>query len=286
MWQVVFQGVVTGMLYGIAGLGLVFIFRATGTINFAQANMLTLALFGMTSVIAAGGPFLLALLVAVVGAATLGVLINESLRLIEDKSELSLVMATLALGLVIHGIVNLVWGSQTRALALPFPGGGRQFGPVFVEWSQLIVLGLGVVIAASAFAMMNFTRAGLGMRAVFENIANARLLGVPVRRLQIMAWVLGSIYAVLAAVLVVPQTYLNENSLVTFALISFAAVTIGGLSNMFGTLVGGVVVGVVVNLVALYIGSSLTNTATLLLIVVVLYLRPQGLLSTRQVVKV
>lgn len=286
MWQVAFQGIVTGLLYGIAGLGLVFIFRATGTVNFAQGNMLTLALFGMVSVIAAGGPFFLALLVAVVGAALLGIFINESLRLIEDKSELSLVMATLAIGLVMHGIVNLIWGSQTRAIALPFPSGGRQFGPVFVEWSQLIVLGLGLLIAASAFAVMNFTRAGLGMRAVFENEANARLLGVPVRRLQITAWILGSVYAVLAAVLVVPQTYLNENSLVTFALVSFAAITIGGLSNMFGTLVGGVLVGVVLNLVALYISSSLANTAILVLIVAVLYLRPQGLLSTRQVVKV
>lgn len=286
MWQVVFQGVVTGLLYGIAGLGLVFIFRATGVVNFAQGNMLTLALFGMATVIAAGGPFLLALLVAVLGAAALGALTNESLRLIKDKSELSLVMATLAVGLVIHGIVSIIWGAQTRAINLPFPSGGEHFGPIFVEWGQLIVLGLGVLIAGSAFAIINFTRAGLGMRAVFENEANARLLGVPVRRLQILAWVLGSMYAALAAVLVVPQTYLNESSLVTFALVSFAAITIGGLGNMFGTLVGGILVGVVLNLVALYISSSLANTATLILIVVVLFLRPQGLLSTRRIVKV
>ncbi|MGM7668951.1 branched-chain amino acid ABC transporter permease [Microbacterium sp. A93] len=286
MWQVLFQGVVTGLLYGIAGLGLVFIFRATGVVNFGQGYMLTLALFGMSTVILAGGPFPLALLVAVAIAAAIGLATNESLKLIKDKSELSMVMATLAIGLVIKGVVSMVWGSQTRAIELPFPDGGQQFGPVFVEWSQLITLGLGLLIAASAFAVINFTRAGLGMRAVFENEGNARLLGVPVRRLRMLAWAIGSAYAIFAAVLVVPQTYLNEASLVTFALVSFAAITIGGLSNMFGTLVGGILVGVVLNLVALYLSSSLAHTATLVLIVVVLFLRPQGLLSARRIVKV
>ena len=286
MWQVVFQGVVTGLLYGVAGLGLVFVFRATGVINFGQGNALTLALFGMSAVIAAGGPFLLALLVAVVGSAILGAATNQSLRLIKGRDELSLVMATLAIGLVIGGIVNLIWGGQTRNISLPFPSGGTQVGPVFVEWSQLIVLGLGVLIAASAFIVINFTRAGLGMRALFESESNARLLGIPVRRLQTYAWVIGSIYACLAAVLVVPQTYLNSNSLVSFALVSFAAITIGGLGNMFGTLLGGVLMGVVLNLVSFVVSSTLANTATLLLVVVVLFLRPQGLLSARRVKKV
>jgi branched-chain amino acid transport system permease protein len=286
MWQVLFQGIVTGLLYGIAGLGLVFIFRATGVVNFGQGSMLTFALFGMVTVIAAGGPFLLALLIAFIIAALIGAGTNASLKLIRDKDELSLVMATLAIGLMIRGLVSLIWGGQTTSIKLPFPSGGQQFGPVYVEWSQLIVLVLGVLIAASAFALINFTRAGLGMRAVFENETNARLLGVPVRRLRMMAWVIGSVYATAAAVLVVPQTYLNEASLLSFALISFAAITIGGLSNMFGTLVGGVLVGVVMNLVAFWLSSTLVHTAILILVVVVLFLRPQGLLSTKRFVKV
>ena len=286
MLQVVFQGIVTGLLYGIAGLGLVFIYRATGVVNFAHGNMLTLSLFGMATVIALHGSFLLALVVAVGIAALLGAATNATLGLITERDELNLVVATLAIGLMMRGLVTVTWGSQTRNIALPLPGGGGHLGPVFVEWSQLITLILGVVIAASAFLLINKTRIGLGMRAVFESEPHARLLGIPVRRLRVYAWVLGSIYATLAAVLVVPQTYLSENSLVTFALVSFAAITIGGLGNMFGTLVGGVLMGVAVNLTALWFSSSLANTATLLLVVAVLYLRPQGLLSARRISKV
>lgn len=286
MWQVIFQGVVTGLLYGIAGLGLVFIYRATGVVNFGHGNLITLALFGMSTVLVLGGPFPLALVVALAVAALFGAGTDAALRLIKQKDELSLVMGTLAIGLVIHGVVSMVWGAQTRNIELPFGDGGVQAGPVYVEWSQLIVLLLGVLIAASAFVFINFTRAGLGMRALHENEANAKLLGLPVRQLRLYAWVIGSVYATLAAVLVVPQTYLNETSLVHFALVSFAAITIGGLSNMFGTLVGGVLVGVVMNLVAFWFSSSFANTAILLLVVIVLYLRPQGLLSARRVVKV
>lgn len=286
MWQVLFQGVVTGLLYGIAGLGLVFIYRATGVVNFANGNMLTLALFAMSAVLLSGGAFPIALLVGIAVAVAIGILTNLSLKLLKEKEELSLVMATLAIGLVIAGVISMIWGGQTRNISLPLPKGGTQVGAVYIEWGQLIVLLLGVLIAASAFVIMKWTRIGLGMRAVFENEDTARLLGVPVRRLAMIAWVLGSVYALTAAVLVVPQTYLNETSLVTFALFSFAAITIGGLGNMFGTLIGGVLMGVVMNLVSYFISSSLAHVAILLLVVLVLYVRPQGLLSSRQFVKV
>lgn len=286
MWQVLFQGVVTGLLYGIAGLGLVFIYRATGVVNFANGNMLTLSLFAMSATLVSGAGFVIALLVGIAVAIAIGMTTNMALKLLKEKEELSLVMATLAIGLMIAGVVSMIWGGQTRNVKLPMPKGGMHVGSVYVEWAQLVVLILGVLIAASAFAIMKWTRAGLGMRAIFENEDTARLLGVPVRRLGVIAWVLGSAYAMAAAVLVVPQTYLNETSLVTFALFSFAAITIGGLGNMFGTLVGGVLMGVVINLVSYFISSSLAHVAILLLVVIVLYLRPQGLLSKRQFVKV
>lgn len=286
MAQVVLQGVITGLLFGISGLGLVFIFRATGVVNFAHGPMVTLCLFAMTSVLAAGGPFLVALAVALLVASALGLITDAGVRLVPRGDELSLVMATLAIGLVLRGVVVLGWGSQTRVIALPFPAGGAQLGPAYLEWASLVTFVVGLAIVASAFALLRLTRAGLGMRAVFENEATARLLGIPVRRLRRTAWILGTIYAVSAGVLVVPQTYLNESSLVTFALVSFAAITIGGLSNLFGTVMGGIVMGVAVNLVALWFSSALASTATLILILLVLFIRPEGILSSRRVVKV
>lgn len=286
MWQVLFQGIVTGLLYGIAGLGLVFIYRATGVVNFANGNMLTIALFSMWSVLAAGGSFPLALALGVGISALLGALTDSGIKLIKNNDELTLVMATLAIGLVLRGIGSMTWGGQTRNIRLPLPSGGMQLGVIYVEWSQLIIFLLSVIIAASAFMIINRTQTGLGMRAVFENISVARLLGVPVPRLRLIAWILGCTYAVLAATLVVPQTYLNEEALVTFALFSFAAITIGGLGNMFGTLIGGVLMGIVMNLVAYFLSSSLSHVAILLLVILVLYIRPEGLLSTKKIVKV
>jgi branched-chain amino acid transport system permease protein len=286
MAQVVVQGIITGLLFGLSGLGLVFIFRATGVVNFAHGPMVTFSLFVMTSLLASGVPFGVALMLILAVAIGLGLVTDSGMRLVRQGDELSYVMATLAIGLVIRGIVSLVWGSQTRAITLPFPDGGHRLGPVYLEWASVWTFVIGLVFVTAAFAFMRFTRAGLGMRAVFEDEQTARLLGVPVKRLRRTAWALGGFFAAAAGVLVVPQTYLNESSLITFALVSFAAITIGGLSNMFGTVIGGVLMGVVVNLVALWFSSSLASTATLVLILVVLFLRPEGLLSSRRFVKV
>ena len=257
--QQVVSGLASGGVYGSLALALVLIHRATGVINFAQGEMATFSTYILWTLTANHGwsywpAFVVTLLVSFAG----GIGIHELvIRPVERGSVLRIVIVTIGLLLLINGAMTWIWTGEVRYVQGPFPTRTIDIGGVAISLQDIGTIAVSIGTVGLLWLFFQFTRVGLAMRAAAVNPAEARLVGVRV------TWMLGLGWG-LAAVL-------------------------GGIDSPVGAVVGGLLIGVGLNLLGAYvdfIGSSLQLPAALAIILVVLMVRPAGIFGRREVKKV
>jgi branched-chain amino acid transport system permease protein len=287
--NLVVSGLANGGIYALVAMGLVVIYKATTVVNFAHGEGFMLAGFiAYTLYVALGLPYAAALLVAVLGAAAMGVATERlAFRPLLRASIVSLVLATTGFSFLLRGVARYLWGGKGTDVAFPpvFEVRAFQLGDVIVTSQHLIVLG-GVVATMLLFvAFFRWTRLGKMMRATAENPRAAALVGIRVERISSITWGVGVALGGVAAVLAAPLTLLYPDMGGPLLIRAFAAALLGGLGSLAGAALGGFSLGVVENLAGGYVDSSLTDVAPFLLIILVLLLRPAGLLGRRATVK-
>lgn len=281
---VVISGLVTGILYAAAGLGLVVVYRTTNVLNFAMGGTGAVAAYAASDALGWGFPYWTAVLIAIVVGAIAGGLVDVFVaRPLARRSHLTVGLATLGALLVIEGALGLRYGYSPRNIPQAFTGAGLDVGPVVISANHIFILVIGVTAAAALVLVLRRTRWGLSMRAVSSGPQTAELLGVRVGRVRFGAWAVGGAFGGLSAVLVTPITYLSPTGYTTFLLTAFAAVVLGGFTSIAGVLVGAMVFGVASNLALSYVDASLISTYTFIGVGLVLILRPYGLFGRGEV---
>jgi branched-chain amino acid transport system permease protein len=285
--QQILSGLATGSLYALAALGLVLIFKTSDVVNFAQGEMAMFCTFVMFTLLSGAGlPFWGAFALALVFAGLFGAGIERVvLRPLAKAPLISVLIATLGLLQVINGVAGWIWGYEPKAFPTALSGEPiRTAGLVFTR-PELMNLAVGLGVMLVFFAMFKYTKIGIAMRAVAENRIASRLMGISTDRVLSLTWGLGGILAAIAGVLIAPVTNLDINMMADMQIKAFTAAVLGGFTSLPGAVVGGLTLGVLENIVGQYMPQLKTPFA-FGLIVLVLIIRPAGLLGTIQRKKV
>ena len=278
-------GVSDGVIYAAIGLSLVLIWRGTRVLNYAQGGMAMFTSYVALIVINATGNYWLGFVLALAGGLVLGgVLERVVIRPTAGKPPLNAVIVTIGLLILIEGIAGIIYGSKNRSFPTPYSivgakVGSFDFGPG--SSPSAIFTAVAVLAAAGLLAVLfRYTTVGLRMRASAFNGTVAQLMGVRVGRITTLGWALAGLIGALAGMLVTPQTFLYPNSMDSIFVLGFTAAVIGGLDSPVGAIVGGLILGVLLNYVTGYVGSNLPELAGQAILILVLMFRPSGLFAS------
>jgi branched-chain amino acid transport system permease protein len=279
----VLNGVVTGMLYALMGIGLSIITGILNIPNFAHGALFALGAYLLFAVVkAGGGNFWLALVVAPLGVAALGLLIEYAgiRRLYRAGHDYQLLL-TFGLSLIITEAIIVVWGPVGMS-QLPPPAlrGGVDLGITFYPKYRLFVMAMAGLLVLAAWLFLEKTRYGAIMRAGIENKEMVSLLGIDINRLFTATFALGAYLAGIAGALTAPIRGLNPLMGVDMLGIAFVVVALGGLGNLPGAIVAGLIIGVAQSLVAL-VWPEASVAVIFAVMAAVLLVRPQGLFGIR-----
>lgn len=288
--QQVIDGLATGSIYGALALALVLAHRATGIVNFAQGQMAVVSTFIAWSLVEAGLGVVAAVGVAVAASLLFGAAVERVvMRRFERESPMITIVATVGLLLLFNGLSSLIWGYELKSFPPIFSSGTLRPGGFVVSMTALGTVLVLIAVVVLLYVLMMRTRLGLALRAVADNPDSSALSGLPVGSLLMVGWGLAAGLGAIAGCLVAPKLYLDPNMLAGVLVYALAAAVLGGFDSPLGAVVAAWIIGVSENLAATYIdpiGNDLRVAVPLLLAVLVLLLRPQGLFGRREVVRV
>jgi branched-chain amino acid transport system permease protein len=279
--QVLLSGLVDGCVYALIAVGMSLVYSITRVINLAQGGFVVLAALLAVSLQNAGvNPLLTLLVVVVVLAVALAgidrlVILPASRRATPER----MLLVTVGLLQAIGGLLLLVWGNLPYT-ARPFTAGDpfTVLG-VAVQRQQLWILGALLVAVVGLGLLLNRTELGLTMRATASRPDAARLVGVDTDRIRLIAFSLSGAMAALAGAAVIPITFLQFDTTTSYAVSGFVAAVVGGLGSIGGAVLGGLLLGIVEGVFARYTGASLAEVAAIGLLILLLLVRPSGLLG-------
>jgi branched-chain amino acid transport system permease protein len=279
--QQVVSGLAAGSIYASLALALVLIYRSTDVVNFAQGEMATFTTYVAWTLMHHGlsywSAFVLTLLIAFAG----GVGVERLLiRPVEAKPEIVIVIVTIGLLIAVNGLTGWIWGADVKAFDSPFPNRSWDVGGVSVSIQDVGTLGVCVLTVLVLWAFFRFTTVGLAMRSVAINPDASRLMGVRVGWMLALGWGLAAVLGAVAGMMAAPTVFLDPNLMIVILIYAFAAAVLGGIDNPVGAVVGGLVLGVVINLLGRYVGfvgSELRLPTALAILLLVLVVRPAGL---------
>lgn len=279
--QQVLQGLGSGAIYASLALALSLIYRFTGIVNLAQGEMAMFSTYIAWQLVHSGMSFWLALPVTLIVSFAGGMLIERVvIRPVEGAPELTVVIVTVGMFVFVNAAAGFIWSFLVKSFPDPFPDGALNLGGAQLDFGTLGILGVVAVVMGLLYLLFQHTKIGLGMRAVSGDPASARLSGIRVGRMLALGWGLAATVGALSGILVAPQLFLDPNLMSGVLIYAFASATLGGFDSPFGVVIGGLIVGVAETLAGAYvgfIGSDLKVGVPLVIILVVLLVRPQGL---------
>ncbi len=279
--QYVANGAAAGSLYALVALGIVLLYRCSRVLNFAHGDLATLGVFLAFAALARAWPYPVALAVGLAGAAAVSAAFYRLLiQPVKQATALSLVITTLGFALFLSGLMAWVWGTDTKVF--PFPLSEvrvYRIGEVVVSELTAGSLAVGLVLVGGLSVLVQKTPLGLAMRAVAQNPVAAQLLGVPVARVLTATWAVAGALGAAAGMLLAPAVLLDPFMMLDPFLKGFAAAVLGGMDSLPGAVVGGVLLGVAESLFAGYVSVKYKATLSFVVIVLVLLVRPEGLLG-------
>jgi branched-chain amino acid transport system permease protein len=279
--QYILSGLATGAIYALIGIGFAIIYNSTGIINFAQGEFVMFGgMFGVYLLDKWQMPLPLALLLAIVGTACIGVLFEQlAIRPLRKPTPLGLVIITIGGSILLRGVAMLVWGKDTHALPsfsgdTPLALAGATLMP-----QHLWILALTVLLIIATKLFFTCTITGKALRACAVNRRAAGLVGIDVRRMVLFSFFISAAIGALAGIIIAPLTMTSYDVGIMLGLKGFCAAIIGGMSSGLGTVLGGVLLGVLESLGAGLISSGYKDAIAFVILLLILFLRPQGLFS-------
>jgi branched-chain amino acid transport system permease protein len=279
--QQIVSGLGSGAIYASLALALVLIFRSTHVVNFAQGEMAMFTTYIAWELMHRGLSYWPAFALTLVIAFAGGVAIERVLiRPVEQASPIAIVIVTIGMLIAINGLAGWIWGAEVKPFPSPFPNKTYDVAGVAVSTEAIGTFGVCIGTVLVLWAFFNFTTLGLAMRAVAINPVASRLMGVRVGWMLALGWGLAAVLGAVAGMMTAPTVFLEPPMMLTVLIYAFAAAVLGGINSPVGAVVGGLLLGVIVNLLGRYVdilGPELRLPSALFVLLVVLLIRPQGL---------
>jgi branched-chain amino acid transport system permease protein len=279
--QQVVSGLASGAIFASLALALVLIYRATDVVNFAQGEMATFSTYIAWSLMDHGlsywPAFVLTLGLSFLGGAAIE---RTLIRPVEHRPEIAIVIVTIGLLIALNGLTGWIWGAEVKAFDSPFPNESWEVGDVVISQQDVGTLCVVLLTVAALWAFFRFTTLGLVMRAVANDKSASRLVGVRVGLMLALGWGLAAVLGAIAGMMAAPVLFLDPTMMLIVLIYAFAAAVLGGIDSPIGAIVGGLTLGVIINLLSAYVdfvGSELRLPTALLVLLAVLLIRPQGL---------
>jgi branched-chain amino acid transport system permease protein len=267
----ILSGLATGGIYASLALALVMIYQATHLVNFAQGEMAMFATYLAWTLMQAGVPYWGAFFITVAAAFAGGVIIERVIiQPVENAPILSVVIVFIGLLVIFNSIAGWIYSYTIKPFPSPFPS-QPLFGNSYISSHELGSMSVTLIVLLLVFGFFRFTPLGLAMRAAAQNAASSRLVGVRVGWMLALGWGLASAIGAVAGIMVAPIVFLEPNMM-------------GGI--LLYAVLGGFIVGVLENVVGLYLGSEVKLTVALVIIIGVLVVRPSGLFGKVHVARV
>ena len=288
--QQVVSGLASGAIYASLALALVLIYRATDVINFAQGEMATFMTYVAWSLMNHGISYWPAFALTLVLAFLGGVAVERTIiRPVERRPEIVIVIVTIGLLIAINAVTGWIWGADVKSFDSPFPNDTWDVGGVTISVQDVGTFCVCLLTVLFLWAFFRFTTVGLAMRASAINPNASRLLAVRVGWMLALGWGLASVLGAVAGMMAAPTVFLDPSMMLVVLIYAFAAAVLGGIDSPIGAVVGGLSLGVAINLLSRYVdlvGTELRLPTALAILLVVLIIRPQGLFGHKVVRRV
>jgi branched-chain amino acid transport system permease protein len=280
LWQYVLAGIVAGAIYALIAAGFVLIYQVTGLINFAQGEFAMIGAMTAASLAATGMPPLAAAGLAVLAAALVGALCYLlAIRPARAATGVTLIFITLGLDVALRGAGLFVWGTNPYALQAFSRGRALTILGGVLQPQALWILGTDLLVFAALYLFFRYTYAGTAVRAAVANPPIASTFGIPLRTFAFWSFIAAAAIGGVGGVMVAPITQATYDMGLTLGLAGFVAAVLGGLDSLPGALLGGFVLGIVQKVAGGLLSTGWEEGIGFLILVLVLVLRPQGLLG-------
>ena len=285
--QLLLSGISHGCVYGLIALGFVLVYKATEMLNFAQGELMMLGAFvAFTLVNLVGLPFIAGFALTLVVMLAFGMALERGvLRPMIGEPPFAVLMLTIGLGFVLRAVASAIWGNEPRTLDVPFAGDVLAIGGLIAGYDNLVVIAGTALLCVALWLFFRFSRIGIAMQAASQNQLAAYYCGVPVKRITSLVWGISAAISATAGVLVAPIALIDP-AMGLVGIKAFAAAIVGGFGSLPGAIVGGLVIGVAEQFVGLYLPPGLGEVSAFVILLAMLFVRPQGIFASLQAKKV
>ncbi|SJM71104.1 branched-chain amino acid ABC transporter permease [Gulosibacter sp. 10] len=277
--QALVSGLLLGGVYALIAVGLNIIFGVVKVTNFAHGELVMIAMYATWFLWTTWhiNPYVSLFIVTPLMFLSGVVLQKVVLEPMQDSSANMKIFVTLGLSVFLQNLVLFIWGGQFRTVSVGWAEQSLALGPISTTNGRLLAFVVAILLVIGLFWMMKRTMVGKVLGAIAEDRETARMLGIPVRRFYLLAMGLGAAMTGVAGVLIIPFQAAYPLVGAHYTLMAFVVVILGGLGNMTGALIGGLLLGVIETLTGAYIDPALQQVAVFLVFIIVLIVRPQGL---------
>ena len=284
----IITGLGLGSMYGLLALGFYITYSVSQTVNFAQGSSMMLGAVVCYSIgVTLGWPMVVAMIAALIACAAWGWIVERFVvRPFASRGSNAWLMATVAAGIVLENVVLFTFGKEPRSLPSPLAQDPILIGDLGVYPLQLLIPIVGLAIACALHLVSKRTKLGKAQLAVVQNPDAAKLLGIDVSRAVVGAYIVSTIFAGIAGILIAPLFNVASDMGTLFGIKAFAVAIIGGIMSPWGVMIAGLAYGVVEALTTSMLGSVYTQIVTFGLVIIVLAVMPNGLFGKAEVKKV
>jgi branched-chain amino acid transport system permease protein len=289
--QTLIGGIGIGCLYGLVALGYSMTFRSMGLVNFAQGSIYMVGTyFGIIwyrgMVMGLHVPYVVAFFIGLFCNALLGILLERIFRPLAKLDLMLMLLATIGLGFILDNLFTIIFGAEGFAVDSPLPSVPWNIFGVRVLPQMALLIGVSALLMIGNQLFLSRTKVGTAMRASAVDFEIARAMGIPTNRMNALALSIGCVMSAAAGILAAPIVYVAPSMGVAVGLKGFAAAILGGLGSIPGAIAGGLAFGVLEALSAGFISSTWTKAIAYIVMVVVLMVKPAGIVGEITIEKV
>lgn len=290
--QLLINGIIVGMLYGVVAMCFVLIYKSTQVVNFAQGEFVVLGAWACLWLVSDMGlPFAAAFVFSLVFMTIFGLVIQVVvLRPLIGEPVISVIMATIGISIFMQALMNWVFGNNAERFPDVFTNSVVTIGGMNIESAYLLSLVLSLIVMAVFFWFFRVSKWGLAMRATAFDQQIAQSLGISIKQVFAIAWAISALVSGIAGV-VLGLVNTVSNSLAIIGIKVFPAVIVGGLDSIVGAIVGGIIIGVLENMAEFIDGQffqlgNMYTVAPFYVLIIILMIRPYGLFGTKDIERI
>ena len=282
LFQQVLNGLTNGSLYALMAVGVTMVYKSLGMLNFAHGDVMMVGTFITLTFSLMGIPFYVAIVLGIASAAVLGFLLERIiLRKVNFSSFVYLLIATVGVSYVLRNTAMVVWGTSPQLFPSMFPAKLIRIGSFTITPQSIGIILISLALITGLHLFFTRVKVGKCMQLANSDPEGAAMMGVNVTYMRFLTFGISAGLAAIAGIMIAPLTYARVDMSATIGMKAFAAAILGGIGNLWGALLGGVILGIVEALGSAYISTAYRDAFSFIILFVVLFVKPTGLLNKK-----